>query len=79
MNTLKIKVIRFFLNLGLYAALLVSTTFYVYTYVPELYQLKEVILPMRNSMILAIFMALLCAGMNEIMSMLIVRIARRNE
>ena len=79
MSPIKIKVIRFFLNLGLYAALLISATFYAYTNPPELYRLKEVILPLNNAIFLAVFLALLCAGVNEILSMLMLRIARRNE
>lgn len=77
MGKLKIKTIRFFVNLILYAVVLISTTYYTYTFQPGLFALKNVIIPLQGTIILAVVLAVILAGVNEIMTMIIIKFSMR--
>lgn len=79
MNKLKITLLRFILNFIFYAMLLVTSAYYLYTYIPELYGLKNVILPLKSIIVFTIILSFILALVNEIMTVLIIRIISRKK
>lgn len=81
MNPFFSKVMRFIMNFLFYAVILISTTYYVYTNIPdpEIIALKNVLFPMQAAMLLAFILSLIMAIVNEITTIFIIRIARRKQ
>ena len=72
----KIKTIRFILNFLIYAGILISTIYYSYTNQPGLFMLKDYLIPMKGTILLGLILAGILAGINEIMTMFIVKLFR---
>lgn len=70
------KMLRFFLNFMFYMVVLVSVTYYCYSTPMELYGIKHAILQLESALFLALFMALILAGINEITTLFIIRMSR---
>ena len=79
MTPIMSKVIRFILNLLIYSAVLLSVVYYSYTYVPELFQLKNLMIPFKGSLMLAVILSVLLAGINEVITLIIIRFVRRKK
>ena len=77
MRTLRIKTIRFILNIILYATILICATYYTYTFQPGLYALKNFIVPMNGVIFLTIILSIILAGLNEIITIFVIRFQKR--
>lgn len=72
-QVMKIKVIRFLLNFVIYAGFLSTATLYVYTQPPGFYTIKNILLPIEAALFCSIVFSLILSGLNEIMSMMIIK------
>ena len=76
MNVILPKVIRFISNVIIYSSILIAVTYYSYTNVPEFFALKNLMIPFTGTIILAIIISVLLAGINEITTLFVVRFYR---
>jgi len=79
MNITMSKITRFILNLVLYASILISTTYYSYTNVPELYGVKNVLVPFNGALFLAVVLSIILSGVNEITTIFVIRFIGRRK
>lgn len=77
MNTIRTKAIRFFINVLLYAGVLMTATYYIYVYEPQLLPLKNLLLPLGGAMLISTILAIALAAINEIMTFTVVKIMMR--
>lgn len=73
------KIIRFVLNLVIYSVVLISVTYYTYTNIPELFMIKDLMVPFQGSLMLAVILSILLAGINEVMTLIVIRVFRRKK
>lgn len=76
MNVIFLKVARFVLNLAFYVSLLISITYYSYMNNPDLFGLKNALVPFNGALVLAVVLAISLAGINEITTFVVVRYPR---
>lgn len=76
MRMSKTKLIRYFVNVVGYAAILVLATYMSYTIPEEMYIVKNFCLPFGLAVVIAIFVAIILATINEITTMIIVSYTR---
>lgn len=74
----KIKLARFFINFLVYAGFLASSAWYIYIEPKELFAVKEAILPFNAAVVLALIFSLILSGLNEIVSMFIIKRFAKN-
>lgn len=78
MNIVLSKAIRFVLNFIIYCGILIGVAYYTYTNDgPELFALKDLMVPFNGILILAIVLSIILSGINELMTFIIVRRIRR--
>lgn len=78
MGIARTKTIRYFLNLIIYAVILVFTTYYIYVYIPDLFIVKNLLLPLGGAIVISIMLAMVLATINEIITAIVVKVSRRN-
>ena len=66
MNLVMSKVTRFLLNFVLYALILLAVTYHSYTNNPDFFTLKTLLAPFGEMLILAVILAIMLSGINEI-------------
>lgn len=71
-----LKVMRFLLNFGLFSGILAVTVYYTYTNVPELFGLKNTLVPFNGALFLGLILSLIMAGMNEIITLFMIRLGK---
>lgn len=79
MNLTAVKIIRFVMNFAFYSVILIALTYFVYTTPPDFYGLKNAIVPMQATIILTIFASMGLAIINEITTLFIIRITKRQK
>lgn len=77
MNSKSIKIYRFLLNFTMFSLLLVLAAHYAYTNNSELFGLKNALIPYGNAMIFVVIISFVLAVINEVMTLLLVKIAER--
>lgn len=79
MKIKNIKLIRFLLNILLYAGILITTACYAYFSDPRLFALKDFLVPMNGVIILIIILSAILAGVNEIITVIVIKIRRKQQ
>lgn len=79
MDVIIIRALRFILNFIIYAGILMFTTYYIYTTPSSLYELKNIIVPMKGIMFLCLILAIIFSGVTEITTKLLIYYARRKK
>lgn len=79
MDAIKIRVIRFVFNFLLYMSIMIATIYYLYTNQEGFFKLKNYLVPMKGVLFLAILFGIIFSGINEIITSILVRIARRKK
>lgn len=72
------RAIRFVLNFIIYCGVLIGVAYYTYINGgPELFALKNVMVPFNGILILAVVLAIIFSGVNELITFVMVRRIRR--
>lgn len=65
------------MNFVLFMVVLYSTTHYSYTNYPELFGVKNVLMPYEAAVFLSLMLALILAGINEITTVIVIKLTKR--
>lgn len=79
MNIIAGKILRFVVNFVFFAVIMIAVVYYSYMNPPELLGVKNILLPMQAAVFLAFLLSLIMAGINEIITIFIIRITRRGK
>jgi len=77
MNIKATKIFRFVFNLSMFTLVLMSVTYYAYTNNPTLFGLKNALVPFEGALILSVILSVLLAGINEVVTLLVVKFTKR--
>ena len=73
MNKIKIQITRAIINFAIFSTTLISTVYYSYNNIPELFLAKNILLPFKGALLIAFFLALIFAILNEVVSMALIK------
>jgi len=79
MRLVKTKLIRYFVNVILYAVVLITATYMAYIIPEDMFIVKNFCLPFGLATVIAIFISMILATLNEISTIIVVNITRRGQ
>ena len=79
MNRTAVKIFRFVFNIAMFSLVLMSVTYFMYTVNPELFGLKNALVPFSSALVLVCIIAAVLSVVNEVVTLVVVKWAKRGK